>query len=314
MGLTFTPNERFTAQRTDCYPEAMPQPRQYRDSAARARAWRARRRLERAGAPPERPPLGNDAAAVVAWAAASLRIPAGHPQAGHPFNLADWQTAIVADALTHSETLLCVGRKNAKSALIAILVLAHLCGPLRRPGWRCGVLSVNRAKAGELLRQCEAIRDASGLRGIKTVRTPWPGRIVVADDTGATCEIEGAGNASGHAAGYDLAIVDELGLLAERNRAAVNGMRSSVSAKAGRFVALTIHGPGPFVPEILAREGAPGLSIHHFAGDPDLALDDPKNWAAANPGLGTIKAASYMRDEAARGDRYAVRPGGVSSA
>ena len=145
----------------------------------------------------------------------------------------------------------------------------------------------------------EAIRDASGLRGLTIKRTPWPGRMV-ADDTGATVEIEGAGNASGHAAGYDLAVIDELGLLAERHRAAVAGMRSSVSAKAGRFVALTIHGPGPFVPEILAREGAPGLAIHHYAGDPDLALDDPENWRRANPGLGTIKATSYMRDEAAR--------------
>ncbi len=68
----------------------------------------------------------------------------------------------------------------------------------------------------------------------------------------------------------------------------------------GRFVALTIHGSGPYVGEILARKGAPGLAIHHFAGDPDLPLDDPENWRRANPGLGTIKALEYMRDEAAR--------------
>ena len=265
----------------------------------RARAWRARRRTERAGAPPDRPPLGDDARAVVEWAAAKLRIPAGHPLAGRPFLLADWQTAIVGDALTHRETLACMARKNAKSATVAVLVLAHLAGPLRRPGWRCGVLSANRGKAGELLRQLEAIRDASRLDGLTVRRTPWPGRML-ADDTGATVEIEGAGYASGHASGYDLAIVDELGLLAERHRPAVAGMRSSVSAKGGRFLALTIHGPGPFVPEILARKGAPGLAVHHYAGDPDLALDDPENWRLANPGLGTIKAVDYMRGEAAR--------------
>lgn len=236
---------------------------------------------------------------MVEWAAVDLRIPAGHPLSGQPFRLADWQTAVVGDVLTHDETLLCIARKNAKSALIAIVVLAHLAGPLRQAGWRCGVLSVSRGKAGELLAQCEAIAKASGLRGLTVRRTPWPGRMVD-DTTGATVEIEGATNASGHAAGYDLAVIDELGLLAERHRPMVAGMRSSVSANGGRFVSLTIHGPEPFVPEILARRGAPGLAVHHYAGDPDRALDDPENWRLANPGLGTIKAMPYMASEAAR--------------
>ena len=252
------------------------------------------------GQPPERPPLGDDARAVVTWAATFLRVPAGHPHAGQPFVLADWQIAVLDDVLTHRETLLCIAKKNAKSALIAVLALAHLCGPLRRSGWRCGVLSANRGKAGELLRQCEEIAAASGLEGLQIRRTPWPGRLI--GDGGATLEIEGTGNASttGHASGYDVAIVDELGLLAERHRPQVAGMRSSISARNGRFVALTIHGSGPYVGEILARKGAPGLAIHHFAGDPDLPLDDPENWRRANPGLGTIKALEYMRDEAAR--------------
>ena len=278
----------------------MGRPRKYATPAERSRAFRARRRLQLLAGGPDRPPLGADAAAVVTWAAASLRIPSGHPAAGRPFKLAEWQIAIVADVLAHRETLACMGRKNAKSALIAVLALAFLCGPLRRPGWRAGVLSVSRGKAGELLRQTEEIAAASDLGGLTVRRTPWPGRII--GDGGSTLEIEGAGNQStaGHASGYDLAIVDELGLLAEKHRAQVAGFRSSVSARDGRFLAITIHGPGPFVPEILARKGAAGLAIHHYAGDPDLALDDPENWRLANPGLGTIKATSYMRDEARR--------------
>ena len=278
----------------------MGRPRKYATAAERSRAFRARRRLERMGAGPDRPPLGDDARAVVTWAAASLRIPAGHPAAGRPFVLAPWQIAIVNDVLTHRETAVIVARKNAKSALIAVIALAYLCGPLRRPGWRGGVLSVSRAKAGEMLRQIEEIAAASDLGGLTVRRTPWPGRII--GDGGSTVEIEGAANQStaGHASGYDLAVCDELGLLAERHRPQVAGFRSSVSARDGKFLAITIHGPGPFVPEILARKGAAGLAVHHFAGDPDLALDDPENWRLANPGLGTIKAVSYMRDESAR--------------
>ena len=125
-----------------------------------------------------------------------------------------------------------------------------------------------------MLRQCEEIRDASELQGLKTRRYPWPGRMI-AEDTGGEVQIEGAGNASGHASGFDLAIIDELGLLQERQRAAVMGMRSSTSAKGGRFVALTIHGPGPFVPEVGMRPhprcARPGLARPECPGWPDHA-------------------------------------------
>ncbi len=85
----------------------------YADDAARARAWRARRRLDRAGAPPDRPPLGNDARAVVEWAAAKLRVPAGHPRSGEPFNLADLQIAIIDDVLTAAKCKLRVPATRA---------------------------------------------------------------------------------------------------------------------------------------------------------------------------------------------------------
>ena len=50
---------------------------------------------------------------------------------------------------------------------MAALLLAFLVGPLRREGWRCGVASLSREKAGELRGQVEAIALASGLQGVK---------------------------------------------------------------------------------------------------------------------------------------------------
>jgi len=196
-----------------------------------------------------------------------------------------------------AEALLCVARKNAKSAIIAVLLLGYLVGPLRRAGFRAGVGSLDKTKAGELRRQMEEIAVASGLEGLTFRRTPYPGGV--SSDSG-TVEVLSADRGAGHASGFDLAIVDEIGLLHERDRAFVAGLRSSVSARGGRFVALSIHGDGPFVPEILDREGEPGLVVKHYAGDPDLALDDPANWALANPGLGSVKSRAYMASEARR--------------
>ena len=189
--------------------------------------------------------------------------------------------------------------KNAKSAIVAAMLLSHLAadGPLRRRGFRAGVCSITKGKAGELKLQAQQIAEASDLRGLHFRRSPAPGRIE--SEFGAV-DILSSESDAGAASGFDLAIVDELGLLSERDRALVNGMRSSVSARGGRFVALTVHGDAPFVPEILARRGDPALAIHLYQCDPDAALDDEAAWRASNPGLGTIKSVEYMRTESRR--------------
>ena len=234
-------------------------------------------------------------AAVARWAKRTLKVPAGHPKAGRAMVLPDYLAAFICAALAHDESLLCIGRKNGKSAAVAALILAHLCGPLRRPGWRCGIASVNAAKAGELWRQAVDIAEASGLK-LEALKAPQKRLRTAAGEV----EILPASDSAGAASSYDLAIIDELGLLAEKHREFVASMRSSVSAKGGRFLALTIHGSGPFVPEILARSRARGVSVHHYHAPLGCALDDRAAWRAANPGLGSIKSVDYMESESAR--------------
>ena len=77
-------------------------------------------------------------------------------------------------------------------------------------------------------------------------------------------DILSADKSSGHAAGFDDAIVDELGLFAERDRALVSGMRSSTSAKDGRFIALSILGDAPFTRELVDRADDPAVALHLY--------------------------------------------------
>lgn len=276
----------------------MPRPRIYTSNADRQRAYRQRHKPKPIKLPPA--PLlevGGEGRAVAEWSASRLVVPPGHPRAGQPFALPPFLVAFISDALTRRESLLCIARKNAKSAAAAVLLLAYLVGPLRRPGFRAGIVSVNRAKAGELMAQMQAIATASNLAGLDFWKSPAPGWVQGPE---GRVDILSADRSAGHASGFDLSIIDELGLLAERDRELVAGMRTATSAKDGRFLALTIHGSGPFVGEILDRRGEPGLAIHHHAADPDAKLDDPQAWKAANPGLGTIKSLSYMESEARR--------------
>ena len=244
-------------------------------------------------------PPADPAAALCEWARATLIVPAGHPKAGEPFEIPDYLAAFFADALavdTH-EAALIIARKNAKSAGVAALLLAFLCGPLRRPGWRCGVASLSREKASELRGQVEAIALASNLEGVKFWRRSSP----AITSAGGSIDVLSADRNAGAASSYDLAIVDELGLMGEKNRPLVNSMRSSVSAKGGKFLSLSVWGDGPFCGEIVKRRDDPGVAVHLHQAAEGAALDSEAAWHAANPGLDAgIKSIEYMRAESRR--------------
>ena len=146
--------------------------------------------------------------------------------------------------------------------------------------------------------QMQAIAEASSLPGLTFRRSPAPGRV---ESATGTVDILSADKSAGHGSGFDDAIVDEIGLFQERDRELVNGLRSSTSAKDGRFIALSIQGTAPFTRELIARANDPALALHLYRAAEGCDLDDPAAWHAANPGIAAgIKSLDYMEAEALR--------------
>ena len=287
----------------------------------RQRRFRERRREEKrlaALTPPVYPPTlpaSDGVDLLAAWCAERLVVPPGHPLQGQAMTLPEYVRAFLADALQPAtrEALLCTARKNAKTAGLSLFVLGLLAGPLRRPGLRIGTVSITREKAGELLGQCRQIAEASNLEGLEFMRTPAPGMIRGPD--GATAEFLSADKSAGHSSGFDFAIVDELGLMTERDRPLIAGMRSSTSARNGKLIALSIRGESPMLEEMISRRDLPTCSVHLFAPDviQGAAVDihDKAIWAAGNPGIAAgIKQLEYM---VAESQRVEVTPTDLSS-
>ena len=274
----------------------------YRDPAAqrlanreRQRRWRARQREKKRSAtvltfPVPEDPLGE----LVRWSRDVLKVPPGHPLAGKPMGLPDFAVDFLRAGWTAHESALCVGRKNAKSAICAVLALGYLVGPLRQPGWRGAVASVSKEKAAELRGQIETVAKASRLTGLRFKRAPYPGAVF--SETGSL-EVLSSDRTAGHSSSFDLVIVDETGLMPERSRDLLAGLRSSVSAKGGRVVHISVRGDSPLYGEILAN---PATVAHVHAAPEGCTLDDESAWHAANPALGTIKSLAYMRAEVER--------------
>ena len=265
----------------------------------RQRRRRARIKAEQASAAiaavPLTPALEDPVGALAAWAEESLRVPAGHPRAGQPMALPDFAVDFLREGFTAHESALSIGRKNAKSAICAVLALGHLCGPLRTPGWRGAIASVSKEKASELRGQVAAIAEASNLLDdIRIRRAPYPGRI---ESTTGTLEVLSSDRTAGHSSSFDLVLVDETGLLPERSRELLAGLRSSVSAKGGRLLHISIRGDSPLFAEVLDN---PATVKHVYAAPDGCAIDDQDGWLAANPGLGTIKQLGHMAHEVNR--------------
>ena len=278
--------------------------------AERVRRHRERKRAIAAGASELELRLrdlavSDPAGAVAEWSEAVLKVPPGHPRAGEPMRLPPYAVDWLREALAPGarESLLCMGRKNAKSACCAVLALACVCGPLWRQGFRGAVVSINVAKAAELVRQAQEIAMASGLQ---VATKPRDAGVffrlrphITIERAGATFEVLSADRTAGHASGFDLILMDETGLLHERDRPLLSGLRSSTSTRDGKLLHITIRGDSPHVTELIERRADPAVVVHLY--EPPAGADAcaPATWEYGNPGLAAgIKSRSYMADRA----------------
>ena len=269
--------------------------RRARENMRRLRATRKAEREATASLTVETIMVDDPGKTIADWSKRCLVVPPGHPLAGENMELPDFMTSFLSDALRPGiqEAGIWVSRKNSKSAGIAVAALAHLVGPLRRRGWRCALVSITKGKAALLRSQIEEIAKGSGIEDIRFRRSPFPGKI---ESEWGTIETLSAERHEGHAAGYHVVFVDETGLLQERDRALLAGLRSSISAHRGRLIHISIRGNGIHTDELSARKDDPAVVVHEYAADANARLDDAVQWHKANPALKLgIKDMDYMR-------------------
>lgn len=205
-----------------------------------------------------------------------------------------------------SEVLLSCGRKNAKTTAVSVLLLAGLAGPLSKPGWRAVVSSVNAAKAIEVRAKVSAIAKASGIKLVER-RCPEPGSLALDN---RVIDFAAGTSAAGHAVDADVAVVDEAGLLTDRDRGLFAGIRSALGARDGTIIVTGTRLGGWAVQDVERRAADPGVYVHSYSASPDAETGDRRQWARANPGLRSgIKSRDYLVREwrRAEGDEAAAR-------
>lgn len=110
----------------------------------------------------------------IRWIEAHCYIPEG-THVGKPVRLREWQRDIIRgiydNPASTRRAIISVGRKNAKSALSAFLMLLHLCGPEARPNSQLYSAAQSREQAAVIFNlAAKCVRISATLRDHITVR------------------------------------------------------------------------------------------------------------------------------------------------
>ena len=147
----------------------------------------------------------------------------------------------------------------------------------------------------------EAVVDTAEVSGLAVTAKASPPPGTVTGKNRAAVTFLAADRSTGHASAADIAILDEAGLLEERDRPLWDAVYSSVSGRNGRLLCVSIRGAGPMFAELRDRRDDPAIVWHEYAADPADDPMDPATWHKANPGLRSgVKSLAYMERTARR--------------
>ncbi|WP_162784758.1 terminase TerL endonuclease subunit [Paracoccus suum] len=236
-----------------------------------------------------------------AWLESSFVFPAG-PRRGEPVTLLPFQRAFVRDVLArdgadplYRMALFSTPRKNGKSFVLACLLLGFMLedSPIAIPCCKVGLAAPTSRHAMFIFTSAMDLLISVGREGeARIVTHPQPGSLRIGR---AVCDVYSGSKLSGHGASLNVAIVDELGLLPDRNAGLLDNFMDALAIENGRLLATGTRGASRLFNELL-DEPPRGVVAHCYGLERDQDPGDPAVWAKCNPGMGAIKSQRFMRD------------------
>lgn len=235
-----------------------------------------------------------------------LTVPSGEGQGGQ-FKLRPFQRKFVeavyspitpAGRRVVRRAILCIARKNGKTALIAALALAHLVGPEAVPNGEIYSAANDREQAAQVFKVCKQIVDADPeLAGMLTVVPST--KTIVCRHNGSFFRALSSESGTKHGLNPTVVIYDELAQA--KNRDLYDVLDTSMGAREEPlFVTISTQSNDP--EHILSKliddglgEDDPSTVCHLYAAPEECDLLDEKAWAAANPALGDFRSFEDLR-------------------
>ncbi len=248
---------------------------------------------------------------IIAFIETYLRVPEG-AHVGKPILLRSWQKDIIRtiyDTPTR-QAIISLGRKNGKTAFVAMIVLVHMVGPMWRRNSQIFSAAQSRDQAAivfglasKMVRMSPILND--------------PNQIVVRDSakeifsprTGVRYKALSAESTTAFGLSPVLVIHDELGQVRGERSALYDALETAMGAQA-EPMSIVISTQAPTALDLLSRiiddaktKTDPEQKLILFEADPADPIEEEATWRKANPALGDFLNIEEIRGMAAKASR-----------
>jgi phage terminase large subunit-like protein len=218
---------------------------------------------------------------------------------GKNMRLEDFQREFIIDIYdnphkTHS-AYLSIARKNGKTALIAAILLCHLCGPEAVQNSQIVSGAQSKEQAAVVFELARKMVEMSPTLS-KLVRVQPSGKRLLGLRKNVLYRALSAEGKTAHGLSPILAILDEVGQVVGPTDKFVSAITSAQGAYSNPLlIAISTQAPTDadmFSTWIDAQRNAPDPHVvcHVYEAPDDCELDDREAWAAANPAMGVFRS------------------------
>lgn len=248
---------------------------------------------------------------VIAFIERYLRVPEGG-QVGKPVKLRDWQKDIlrqIYDTPTR-QVLISLGRKNGKTALVAMILLAHLVGPEARRNAQIYSAAQSRDQASIVFSLAsKMVRLSPTLNAPDKIVVRESGKELYSPLTGVRYKALSADATTAYGFSPVLVIHDELGQVRGDRSELFDALETAMGAQ-DEPMSVVISTQAATSLDLLSKliddaktKADPKQKLILFAADENDPIDDEATWRKANPALGDFLNVSEIRGLAAKAVR-----------
>lgn len=225
---------------------------------------------------------------------------------GKPMTLLPFQRRFILEIYdspvgTHT-AILSIARKNGKTALIAGLLLAHICGPEAVQNSQIVSGAQSKEQAAVVFELARKMIEMSPVLS-QLVRVQPSGKRLIGLRKNVLYRALSAEGKTAHGLSPILAILDEVGQVVGPTDKFVSAITSAQGAYSNPLlIAISTQAPTDadmFSTWIDAQRAAPDPRVvcHVYEAPKGCALDDRKAWAAANPAMGLFRSVADIEKQ-----------------
>jgi phage terminase large subunit-like protein len=250
---------------------------------------------------------------VIAFIERYLRIPEGQ-HVGEKLKLAKFQTDFIYDVYDNPigtrRAYLSMARKNAKTATIACLVLAHTAGPEARQNSQIVSGAMSRDQAALVFNLAAKMVQLSPELA-KLVRIVPSGKRLIGLARNVEYRALAADGSTAHGLSPVLAILDEVGQVKGPQSDFIDAITTAQGAyEDPLLIAISTQAPTDADLFSIWLDGAaaskdPRVVSHVHTAPEGCELDDQAAWKLANPALDLFRSRSDLEEQAQRAKEMA---------